>query len=370
MRLLRYILFLFCVAVAISCSPINGHEPEFVRREKTLLVYMAGNNNLSDYAEMNLRDIKKGVVPTENNLLVYYHTYKTNPLLLRIAEDETGAVVQDTVYRFPECNSADPASLTSALKVAGTMFPADEFGLILWSHGTGWLPVGHYSKSFGQEGKTEMDIKDMVKAFPFKLSYVVFDACLMGGIEVVYQMKDSVDYIVSSPTEVCSNGFPYSKIFNHIFSGKTDLVSLAQESFRYYNSMSGNARYATVSVVNTSALDEVAAATKTLFEKYRYDIPKLPVSNVQPYFRGNYHWYYDFGDFVTQLAGEEDAAPVIEALQKAVIYKAATAYFYELKIDPAKYSGLSTYIPLRPVDVELDAYYKELEWNKAVEMIK
>jgi len=356
-----------------SCTPVDDHAPEFARKDKTVLVYMAGNNNLSSYAAQNLSDIKKGVVPTEDNLLVYYHTTKHNPLLLRIFKDETGAVVQDTVYRFPERNSAEPQSLESALKVTATMFPANEYGLFLWSHGTGWLPVGHYSKSsksFGQEGTTEMDIKDMVKALPYKLSYVVFDACLMGCIEVAYQMKDSVDYVISSPAEVLSNGFPYSKIFKHVFNGKTDLVSLAQEYFEHYNSMHGSYRSATVSLVKTSALNDVAAAAKTVFEKYRDEIPNLRVSDVQQYFRDNYHWFYDFGDFITQLAGKEDAAPVMEALEKAVVYKATTPYFLEINIDPERFCGLGTYIPLTPADAELDAYYKELEWNKAVEMVK
>ena len=70
-----------------------------------------------------------------------------------------------------------------------------------------------------------------------------------------------------------------------------------------------------------------------------------------------------------QLAGEQEATPVMEALDKAVIYKAATPEFLGVKINPDKYSGLSTYIPLNPSDPELDAYYKEFQWTKDVQML-
>ena len=369
--MMKYIFqVLLAVLLAVACSPVNKAAPEFERKGKSVLVYMVANNDLSSNAVRNLEDMKKGFVPEDDNLLVYYHTRGRSPLLLRLHTAESGAVVQDTVYRFPDRNSAEPESLTSTMKVVQTMFPADEYGLFLWSHGTGWLPQGHYSKSFGSDNGVEMDIKEMVNAIPYKLSFVVFDACLMGCVEVAYQMKDSVDYVISSPTEILSYGFPYSKVFKHAFSYPTDPVAIAREYFYYYNGMSGNSRYGTISVVKTSELDELAAASKAVFDKYGDFIPTFDASKVQKYFRENKHWFYDFDDFITQLAGSADAAPVKAALKKAVPYKAATSYFFDLAIDSDKYSGLGTYIPFSPADLELNEYYKTLEWNKAVGMVK
>ena len=371
MKMMRYIFaVIFAVIMAVACSPVNKAAPEFEHKGKSVLVYMVANNDLSSNATRNLEDMKKGFVPEDDNLLVYYHTRGRSPILLRLYTAESGAVVQDTVYRFPDRNSAEPESLTSTMNVVKTMFPADEYGLFLWSHGTGWLPQGHYSKSFGSDDGVEMDIKDMVNAIPYKLSFVAFDACLMGCVEVAYQLKDSVDYVISSPTEILSYGFPYSKVFKHAFSYPADPVAIAREYFYYYNGMSGNSRYGTISVVKTSELDELAAATKAVFDKYGDFIPTFDASKVQKYYRENKHWFYDFDDFITQLAGSTDAAPVKEALKKAVPYKAATSYFFDLTINPDKYSGLGTYIPFSPADLELNEYYKTLEWNKAVGMVK
>ena len=368
---LKGIYLAFVALVLISCDPVGKTPPEFEVKEKTVLIYMVANNNLSSSAEDNISDMKNGYLPESDNLLVYLHDTKNEPVLLRLYKGSDGMAVQDTVYRFPIRNSAEPETLKSVMSVTRTMFPANEYGLFLWSHGTGWLPEGYYaSKSFGSENNVEMDIKDLVKAMPYKVSYVVFDACLMGSIEVAYQMKDSVDYIVSSPAEILTDGFPYGKIMQYLFRTPVDLQSVAKEYYDHYNSQYGSARSATISVVRTKALEEVAAAAAPLFEKYRDKLSQLNQYSVQRYYRSEKKWFFDFGDLMIQLAGEKEATPVIQALHNAVLYKASTPEFLGVRIDPEKYFGLSTYIPLAPSDPELDAYYKEYQWNKDVQMLK
>ena len=369
MRTFLYITIAVISLFAVACEPVNGLEPEYPVKDKTILIYMVGNNDLYPYATTNLSDLKSGFVPSDDNLLVYYHTPFQKPILLRLSTDDTGIVLQDTVYRFPERNSATAESLTSALQVTHTMFPANEYGLFLWSHGTGWLPQGQVSKSFGAENGSEIDIDALVKALPFKLSFVVFDACLMGGVEVAYQMRDSVDYVIASPTEILANGFPYSKIMKHLYKTPADYVAVAREYYTHYNSYKGEARSASIAVIKTSELENLAQETKKVFDKYRGNIPLLKHSTLQTYFSSNKSWFYDFGDLIKQIAGHNAAAPVIEALEKAVIYKAATSWFLDIAIDPLKFSGLSTYVPLSPSDSGLNDFYAKLDWNRDTGMI-
>lgn len=375
----RIIYLLLFVLVALACDPISEEPPVFTHKGKSVLIYMVGNNNLSSNAISNLDDLKRGYIPGEDgNLLVYYHSASNTPYLLNITKSENGDILQDTVYRFPVQNSAQASALKSAMKITQTMYPADEYGLVLWSHGTGWLPEGYYgenqkSKSFGSEEGLEIDITELVEAFPYKLSFVIFDACLMGGVEVAYQMKDSVDYVLSSPAEILSEGFPYSKIMSHIFKTPSDLQSVAKEYFDHYNGKSGAARSATVSLVKCSALKEVADAAAQIFNKYRDSIPTVNPLEVQRYYTYNKYWFYDFGDYIRQLAGD-DAGAFFNALDKAVIYKAATPTFlYEhggFVIDPDKYSGLSLYIPTENPDPVLIEFYKGLKWNEDTKMIE
>lgn len=364
--LIASLALLFTVA---SCDPVSQDAPEYPVQQKSVLIYMVANNNLASNATNNINALMDGYIPTEDNLLIYLHSTNGNPSLMRIYKKADGAVAVDTVYRFPAMNSADPESLTSVMKVCQTMFPAQEHGLVLWSHGTGWLPKGYYgrTRSFGQDGGNEMDIIDLAAALPHKLDFIIFDACLMSGIEVAYQLKDSVDYIIASPTETLSDGFPYSDIMKHIFRSPMELTSVAKDYYDYYNGMSGSSRSATISVIKTSELENVAAKAKAIFEKYgnngNFSSKLIDTTQVQKYYRSNKHWFYDINGLMQQLAGE-DAKEFTNALEKAVIYKAATPDFLGMHINSEKYSGVSTYIPSPRADAELLDYYKKLLWNQ------
>lgn len=396
-----------------ACDPVNENPPVYPVKAKTILVYMAGNNNLSFDLKNNFVDLGKGFVPhkEEGNLVVYIHTQGGLPKLVHLYKNEEGKVVRDTVYHFPSQSSATAAALKSAIQVTSTMFPAEENGLLVSSHATGWLPTGYYSsgsfstpvqtfssgegfplhespwpaypggvdpyagmvKTFGADNANpaEIEIVDFVKALPHKFNFVIFDACLMGGIEVAYQMKDSVDYLVFSPTEVLAAGYHYAGMMEPLFQQPTNLKGMAQGVYDYYMKQSGTSRSATISVVKCSALPAVAQAAKVVFDKYRENIATLNVLNVQPYFRSNRHWFYDVNDFIRQVAGNAgatEAAAFRQALENAVIYKASTGQMLDLRIDPAKFSGISTYIP-NPYKEDLVKFYRNFEWEKAVGMV-
>ena len=81
------------------------------------------------------------------------------------------------------------------------MYPAQEYRLILWSHGTSWLPAGSSLRSFGEDSGKQMNIPDLAENLPIKFDFILFDACLMGSVEVVYELKEKANFIISSSTE-------------------------------------------------------------------------------------------------------------------------------------------------------------------------
>ncbi len=396
---LRFLVLTLVLLGGVSCSK-ERKDPSVT---KSVLLYMAANNNLSTNAIRDLADLKKGYVPdffpaggTGDVLLVYYHISKDTPKLLRISKDEFGIVNQEILKEYDQHNSCTDSVFHSVLTYANSLFPAQENGLILWSHGTGWLPKGYYSnptslsemqqtsiidpdehlvKSFGAENGEEMSIISLANNLPIKYSYIIFDACLMGGIEVAYQLKDKCSYLVFSPTEILTDGFPYSDLMEDIYSTtKADLKEVCLSFYNYYQYQTDSSRQsASISLIKTSELDYLAQATKKIFDNGgRTKISKLSMSDIQPYFRTFHHWYYDLEDFMKNISSSEDYRTFEYALDEAVIYKEATPYFlyktstgFEIKT----FSGLSTYIP-NPENATLDSFYKSLSWNNAVRMIQ
>ena len=382
-----HIRFLFCaLAMALtlfSCKKAETEEIVVVKRPKTVLLYMVANNNLSYDAENSISRLQNGYIPAEEgNLLVYKHCAGMDPVLLHIKKGEEGTVVADTAYRFPPRVSATKSALTQALNVTQALFPADSYGLILWSHGTGWIPPLASSSSaaqeqrsgscpertFGLDGKVELEIRDLAQAIPYKLSFMLMDACFMGGIETAYEVKDSVDYYIGSPAEILTESFPYHKIMQHIFKSTPDYAAVCKEYYDYYNAKSGAERSATVALMDCSKLAEVAEVAKRVFDQYGESIASLDLSLLQPYFRGsNSKYFYDLKDLVDAIADASLSAEFAAALERAVLYKAATPYFIELPI--RSFCGVSTYVPGNPADTKLADYYKQYKWNQATGMI-
>ena len=383
-----HIRFLFCaLAMALtlfSCKKAETEEIVVVKRPKTVLLYMVANNNLSYDAENSISRLQNGYIPAEEgNLLVYKHCAGMDPVLLHIKKGEDGTVAADTAYRFPPRVSATKSALTQALNVTQALFPADSYGLILWSHGTGWIPPLASSSSaaqeqrsgscpertFGLDGKVELEIRDLAQAIPYKLSFMLMDACFMGGIETAYEVKDSVDYYIGSPAEILTESFPYHKIMQHIFKSTPDYAAVCKEYYDYYNAKTGSVRSATVALMDCSKLAEVAEVAKRVFDQYGERIASLDLSLLQPYFRGSSSkYFYDLKDLVDAIADASLSAEFAAALERAVPYKASTPYFIELPI--RSFCGVSTYVPGNPADTKLADYYKQYKWNQATGMIK
>lgn len=403
-----------------SCGGLDTYDDV----DRTVLIYFAANNDLTSFAKSNLDTLKTGYIPDYFDpvdagkvLLVYYHNSrdllpdKTErpPRLLRISKDRHGNVNEEILQEYDKNqNSGDISTLKEVLEYANRLFPSEDNGLFLWSHATGWLPKGFYSgpigtsigkdgkmrqvrlpqvvdpaahrvKSFGEDGGNEMDIRDLAKALPVKYSFIVFDACYMGGVEVVYELKDKADYIISSSAEVLAASFPYHKVMTHIYkNAEPNLIKVCEEYVNFYSTQPKlSDRSATVSLVQTSRLGELAAASAVIFNKDRGNVGSLNMSNVQRYFRYNKHWFYDMDDYVKKISSDlNNDRRFSSAMESAVIYKGSTPNFFfngtsfEGNGFPiTHFSGLSTYVP-NPTNSYLERYYKTLSWNIDAQMIK
>lgn len=358
-------------------------------------MYSAAFSNLSPSIHSNEKQLYEGddlpFVGSDDVLLIYsHHTSKggvynipTNPILCRAYKDMTGSIRKDTLIVYPDTDiSASAETLRKVLTDVQDLFPASNYGLLVSSHGKGWIPPGYKeespsifsvdsTKELGQEAvdNSGIDIRDLPGAIPMHLEFFIMDACLMGCVEVAYELKDQCDYIVFSPTEILSYGMIYPPMLQRLLvSGKPDLQAVCEDYMEYYNAQTGSYNSATITLVDCSKLDALAAACAPLTEKYRTAIGKLDRNKVQAYFYNELHWFYDLRDiFVQAGASLTELAQLDAALDECVLYKDATPTFFGLKL--LRVCGLSSYIPM-PERESLNDYYKTLSWNKAISLIQ
>jgi hypothetical protein len=173
---------------------------------------MAADNDLDADALADIEEMKQGFSEKDANLIVFVDPLDEVPYLLKI-----GAGKETRIKSYPELNSADSVILKQIIQEVIGLYPAPEYGLILWSHGTSWLPAGTQLRSFGKDSGKEMNLPDLADALPVKFNFILMDACLMGSVEVAYELKDKTDFIIASSTETIADGFPYDKIIPELF---------------------------------------------------------------------------------------------------------------------------------------------------------
>ena len=230
------VIFLLSLLSFVACDKEEVVIPTTAPR--TVLIYFAGDNSLSGYVSQNLRAIKEGIERdglNNGNLLIYTDKQNEAPQLfqLKLEADTIRQIVLET-YASNQ-NSASTETLTQIIDKVQKEYPADSYGLVLWSHGTGWLPSDIYSylRSFGQDGKNNfMEINDLASALSkYHFDFILFDACYMSCAEVAYAFRGCADYIIGSPTEILANGFPYQTIMWDMFKKKADVVGIATKIY-------------------------------------------------------------------------------------------------------------------------------------------
>ncbi len=412
-------------------SNTPGSREAFSETRRVLLVYSCGFNSLSSYLLGDISDLLDGQIPgTERNddvLLVYGHHLSTtyadpsSPVLFRAYEEE-GRLVRDTLQVWPAGTvSADSDNLKEVLTYVQSNFAAKEYHLLFSSHATGWLPASFYTFDTGGKeyivnaacelplgywsegpfnmeervladgepltktlGETRfgtsnnykvyvMDLQKFADSIPMHLGSILFDCCLMGCVEVAYELKDVCDYLVVSPAEVLADGFNYSVLWEHLFGGgDTDVQAVAEDYFAQYESLSGDSRSATVTMVDCSHMDELATVCKEIFAEHRSGIAALKDGDVQQYHRYDFNCFYDLRDIVEKGGATQGQLDSLDAaLALCVPYKAATSSFmpnyYGFQINT--YCGLSCYLPSEGGET-LDAVYGPLDWNVATGLLE
>ncbi len=328
-----------------------------VTTARTIIVYMAADNDLYYDAFVNLQQIKKGFSENGTRLIVFFDPIDENPCLAEVHPNE-----DIIVKSYPELNSANPDVLREVIQDVIELYPAQEYGLILWSHGTSWMPAESTLRSFGSDSDTRMNIPDLARSLPVKFNFILFDACLMGSVEVVYELKDKADYIIASSTETVYEGFPYEQIIPKLIQTQIDFNAVAQSYFDYYNAQQNAHQSATVSVIDTHYLPELAYSLKQLVERSNVNLQSFDRTSVQRLDVYKEQYVFDLLDFVDKLLPEADKNNFTAQLNKLVQYKNHTPQFI-LEYNINTYCGLSCYIPLFDRN-DLNEYYKTLKWYR------
>ncbi|HEY8345038.1 MAG TPA: clostripain-related cysteine peptidase [Bacillota bacterium] len=342
-------------------------------REKTwnFLVYMNGDNNLEEFALDDLEELERVGSSDNVNVLVLcdrhpgYDTSNgnwTGAKLFYIERDnDISRITSKCLHDLGEVNMAHPATLRDFIVYCQEKYPATYTVLILWDHGDGVTPRAirgtgeagvvfrgistDWTSGFNEWACLTTDevasaLREAYNRTGQKIEIINMDACLMQTIEVAYEWRDEVDYLVGSPGEVPAAGNDYQALLEKL----NDDVSVSPREFaceivNIYHNTYKNGTYSALSlggefielikkVQNFSSQLRKASAFHAQIREAR----KKTISF------GNYGEYADLYSFAHEVADipvlQGATSELQEALERAVINNQA-----------AKGYGLNIFFP-------------------------
>ena len=360
-------------AIALSAGSCMTEEREVCPKSasRVLLVYVGTDNTLAGLEQEKLEALRNGWTgKASDRIIVYRDTYNADARLMEISNLRPSDKVRE-IATYGKENSASKEVFGRVINDVMSMFPdAESYGLLVFSHASGWLPPGSlnnpteptYSRSIIIDGEDEMKIADFADAIPDgAFDYIVFEACLMAGIEVAYELRDKTPVILASSAEIVHPGFAkvYSASTPKLFEG--NIEGFAQDVFDKVLTYDDDKpqRSATYSVIRTAPLTQLAAFVR---ENCDFDKP-VNIAEVQHFDRTGYRLFFDFEDYCGRLLDtDEQRTRLSQLISDCVVWKQATESF--LGINILHHSGFTSYIG-QPAFAGLNAAYGELDWVKA-----
>lgn len=417
------------IVVGVSCSngdSPDGPDVPVTPVGQTVFMFFPWSNNLLSDFRRTVEDMQTIVAQRsmkDERIMVFMATSEREAVLFELKK-QNGRCLTDTLRRYNDRPFTSRQWLTSLFSEVMTLAPASRYGMVVGCHGMAWVPVqgqrnarkrlgsqerideednlykeekidkeGLYKEErIDKEGEpndlmhfevqgpvttrfiggtypeTQIETTDLADAMAdagFHTEYILFDACYMSSVEVAYELKDVTHYLIASPTEVLSYGFPYITMGKHLL-GTPNYKGIVDSFISFYSSY--NLPYGTVAVTDCTQLDALAAIAQQINAAAAEQFNAAAAEPINAAAEGKLNTarsgknvpngvqimdgysptlFYDLGHLMSlKDAGTVLTAAFAEQLDKTVPYKGHTGqYFTALKdapVDIKHYSGLNT----------------------------
>ncbi len=107
-------------------------------RKWTVMVYLAGDNDLDSAGVVDLTEMKKAGSSDRVAVVAQFDRIGTLKGTRRDFLQKGGTLDEDVVGDLGETNTGDPAVLRDFILWAATAYPAEHYMVVIWNHGSGW----------------------------------------------------------------------------------------------------------------------------------------------------------------------------------------------------------------------------------------
>lgn len=389
----------------------------------TVLIFMAGDNNLDISGVEDLEEMKRVRLPGHVHVAIQFDRRKALPW-----EDPADRATKRFMVKnqeilelqnLGETNTGDPAVLRAFIEWGVHTFPADRYLLVIWNHGGGAKDGDIYRSVMPAKGKTtlfapkkqrkksrfanarpsfhknwialdetvgvsdryvanddtsrdfldNLELQQALDIPGVHFDLLAFDACLMSMLEIQYQLRSQASYILGSQEIEPPDGWPYDKVLQYLADHpESDDRSLSEAIVQLFAEGYANSKKdITQSALNSAAASTIASAlqafTQVLLDHFEQVKPRITdVLGVVQKFRDTD--YIDLYDFVHLCEKNIDLPWGRHAKQvKQAIREGVVANVNKGK-SVANAHGVAIYLPLAPPAKDVMDLYIQLDLHK------
>lgn len=334
---MKHLVTITTLILILSCQ-IETFYPE---ADWTLMFYL-GDDTYNPLSLTNdIRELTYNKTNTTNlRVIILYDGSYDGDSRLEIIDDpfnynsrvipisNTG-IVQNSSGDIDMSNSD---TLNEYIKYTQSKLPAKHYALYFGSHGSGFtdstdsgLYVEHINNDL--EFLTPREIQNAISDNQ-ALNLVVFDACNMGNIENIYELKSVTDYVIASPENIPGPGNDYLGLLEAAITltdpspfelGKTTV----NVYYNYYYENSGTQEgHENHSLNNLYDTDKISTIVES--ENFKdYLISVNPGGQVTSF---NYGFYIDLFDIITDETIKESLNAAVTTADDG-LYKWLSIYY-------------------------------------------
>jgi hypothetical protein len=406
-----------------AAAPRNGG-----RKKWTVMVWMAGDNDLESFGDKDLTEMKRVGSSDEVDVIVQFDSMRDDRTR-RYHITQGGSLDADIVQELGETNTGDPLVAIDFFRWAIEQYPAERLLGVVWNHGSGIDDTDVYagvrsaagvrgiagggngqrslirralssrhrralfgttvvratqdraiafddtSKDFLDNVELKKVLAEVKRQTGRELDVLGFDACLMNMIEVAYQLKGTARVVVGSEELEPGEGWPYDAVLQALTgSPDMDAAELGRRIVDLYAEAHGGASI-TQSALDLARLEEAAAAvdllakalTRAIRDAAEYAAVTRSLNGTQRFDTAD---FVDLGHFCQEI-GKRTRAPNVKAAARTAggLLKAGDGFVIAERHKGAgvgNASGAAIYFPRGPVNKAYARldFAKQTAWPK------
>lgn len=363
----------------------------------TVMVYIAADNNLDPQAIADIQEMEMVGSTDQVQITVFLDRgagWKTTrrAIIQRAPEGDVQSMNPNlpTCEDLGEVDSGNVNALRDFILWSQRNCPSQHSALILWNHGGGWRsldcleveplsstrsltrsPIQSREICSDDTSNSVIYMKDVRQCLegigkPYDL--ICFDACLMGMLEVAYEMKDLTPYVVASEQVIPGQGFHYTPFLQALVQNPgMDGRALGIEVVDSYGRSYTTAKDVTLSLVDTQRIPALVqnlnefvgqcgiTRSSSLLESRSSKAPGDPLGRAfgaarqeasPPMGEANDPTaFYDLGSFLGNVARSETASPGLRQAAQAAGQAYQQAILRNFTTLGRSRTGLAIYFP-------------------------